>query len=112
MCNVSTREDPHTPDTHPTLQNPYYLQDTTFRNGGHGPHHWSTTERHPRFDPHHCRPWLLSCRYLPSLLFYGHRSESCPIISRQRLQMVRPTQQNDLGPRPSIHVSLRQSTGG
>src|SRR5712671_6002226 len=25
--------------------------------------------------------------------------------------MVRPTQPNDLGPRPSIHVSLRQSTG-
>src|SRR5712675_790881 len=111
VCNVSTREDPHTSNLNSIVQDPYHPWNPTVRNRHNGPRHWLTTKWYPRLNPHHRGPWLHSCRPVPPMLLYDYRPKSSPTLPRQRLQVVWLTEQDDLRQRSSLHVPLCKSTG-
>src|SRR5712672_671295 len=97
MRDMSTRKNPHAPNSCPALQDPYYSRCSTIRNGSNGSHHWPATKWCSRLDPHNCGSRLYSRGSVSPVFFYGHRPEGSSIIPQQCLQVVWPTKQNDLG---------------
>jgi len=111
MRNVPTREDPHTSNSNSVVQDPYHPWNPTIRNRRNGPHHRPTTKWYPGLNPHHHRPWLHLRRPVPPMLLYNYRPKGSPTVPRQRLQVVRLAEQDDLRQRYSLHVPLCKSTG-
>src|SRR5882757_4792138 len=95
MRYLSTKQDPNPQDENPPLQNHNPRSDTAIPTNRHGSYHGTPNAQRKGRDPHHSRPRMFPSGNLPPMYHNDNRTGHCPTISRQRLSMVRTTQQDD-----------------
>ena len=108
--NMSTEQEPHNTQENPSLSHLGPRESYTVHTRRNGPHHWTSQEWRIRRHPHYRRPWMLTRSPFPTMHHGDHRRWNSQTILRPPVQMVRTPHAHHQRQRPTIYLTLRQST--
>jgi hypothetical protein len=111
MCDLSTKQDKHSPTSHSPLPHHCPRGCTSLPTNSNGPYHRTPAKQWERCDSHHCGPWMLTCSSLSAVQHHYHGPRHRAALPPTHLQMVWTATKNHQRPRPTDHVPLWESSG-
>ena len=112
MRHMPTKQNPHPSKENAPLRNHHPHQCATIPTSGHGPNHGTAPKERKGRHTNHRRSRMLTCSNLHPMFHNNHGTQNRTALLTQRLQVVRITHENHIGPGPEIHFPLRQSPNG
>src|SRR6267154_5972673 len=78
--NLSTKQEPHTRNKSPTLQNHCARECTPVHTDSDGSDHWAPKIARIRCHTNNSRSWMLQGGYIPAMQHHNHRTPDRAII--------------------------------